>query len=164
MNIIHKLRSIFKKKCKALSLVEISISLVIIGLLAAGALQGWKFVESTKITNTVNQILQIQTSAQSYFSAHYKKPSAATFWQEVESFGGPKVNEKMLTAIGAEFKIENDKLELAPLNAAQALQIKNALDQNDKLNEGWIKIEGVVDKAGLELNSKEKKYKLIIDY
>ena len=43
-------------------------------------------------------------------------------------------------------------------------RLKNALDQNDKLNEGWIKIEGEVDKAGLELNSKEKKYKLIIDY
>lgn len=161
MNVLWKvIRSV---RVKALSLVEVSISLVIIGLLIAGALQGWKWVDSAKVTTTINQVLQIQAAAQAYKNTHGGLPEAQVFWQELQEFGGPTTrNGQAVSALGARFEYQqhDNNVQLSPLTAAQGLQIKNALDRRESLDQGWIRLSG--DRASLDMASKAKSQALLI--
>jgi hypothetical protein len=161
---LSKYIQILNKRCKAITLIEVSIGLVIIGLMTFAALKGWKWVESTRLNSTISQILQIQSAHQSFKQTTHKN---ITKWQDITPFGGPTPNEhdQVASSIGANFRIVNSNLILSPLNALQAYQIKNSLDQNPDLSKGWITVSDTSNnvKTTLDLNTTAKEYQLNIE-
>lgn len=137
-------------RVKAISLVEISISLLIIGLVLAGAYQGIKYLKTVQTGNTANQIVQIKVSLEAYKKAHAgKAPAADNFWKELEPFGGPNsADNKVKSDLGPTYQIEDNKIKLIPIDPPQASNIKNNLDLRDDESTGWLKHEN----GGLEMD------------
>ena len=71
-------------KSKGFSLVELSIVLIIIGLLVSGAVSGSKLIETTRINNIINQISEMRTSASNYLLVYNALPgdhsNATDYW------------------------------------------------------------------------------------
>lgn len=124
--------SFLRKKIKALSLIEVSIVLIIIGIITAGALQGWKYITGTKITATINQIIQIQSAAQLYKNNNHQLPTE-NFWKIIEDYGGPTITttdnqQTVHSAIGPAFeKQQNNTITLGPIKPQYAQQIKKSI-------------------------------------
>lgn len=116
-----------RKRLKALSIIEISIALIVIGLVTATAVQGWKWVESSRIAAMANQIVQLQAAVQNYKNAHGNLPVNETFWDNLQAYGGPNATSKLsgpLTRVddGVEFKAtETQRKQLENMIAGKVM-------------------------------------------
>lgn len=74
MKIINKIRNIFYKSCDGFSLIEISIVLLIIGIIAGSALKGRDIIESAQIRSLVGDIECINLAYTNYISTYGSLP------------------------------------------------------------------------------------------
>lgn len=141
------LKSVNQAKLKAITLIELSIGLIIMGLLLLGALQGWKWIESTRVSTTIQQIMQIQAAVTTYKQTYHKYPDDK-FFETIREFGGLKpadsTGDTALSAIGATFKgykKADATIELDGLKPLEVEHIKSKLDPTDNVSEGWLSVQ-----------------------
>ncbi|MAP25145.1 MAG: hypothetical protein CMM87_06415 [Rickettsiales bacterium] len=120
------------KKLSAFSLIEVSIALVIIGLMVGGALKGKQLIRSARLNNTVQQMQHLQSSMTSYFDANQTYPGGdltnqQQVWIDLANFEGTEKPEaeSPKAKVGGRVKLIRD------LDGLQGHWLKLA-DENDK--------------------------------
>ena len=117
-----------KKKVKAFSLLEIAISLAIIGFLTMGVVKGRQILFKSKIEKTMNQVSEIIIATDSFRSSYYQMPGdycgndlpclkkgdgngliesnieQEAFWEHL-SLSGMISAKKLIPAIGGDFSV-----------------------------------------------------------
>ena len=120
------------QKLPAFSLIEVSIALVIIGLMVGGALKGKQLIRSARLNNTVQQMQHLQSSITSYFDANHDYPGRDPIdqkqvWIDLANFEGTEKPEKdsPKAKVGGRVELVKDS------NGLQGYWLKLA-DENDK--------------------------------
>lgn len=67
------------KKLPAYSLIEISISLIVIGLILGGAIKGWELIERARVNALVEQVNAIRMSITSFYDKYNYLPGDFPF-------------------------------------------------------------------------------------
>lgn len=75
-----------KHYIKGFSLVEISIVLFIIGIIAGTMLKGKSIVDSVKLDSVVNDVRTIQIAYSNYINITSKKPDTKNFFKELKQY------------------------------------------------------------------------------
>lgn len=147
--LFNKFKKIAKLKLKAFSLLEIAISLMIIGVLTMAVIQGQFILRSARLDKTAMQIEAIQLNVE----------TARTNGIEINSIddliaSGLMSNKQIIPAIGGQFFIkkknhepEGDYILLASnaeqcfLNKKDAAALKYKIDGTNEFNIGSVHIK-----------------------
>lgn len=138
------------RKLEGYSLIEISIVLLIIGIITSAMLKGKDLIDSAKLDSVVNDVRSLQLAYTQYVQTFAEKPDNDLFKKlndagliDSESFKKPK--------IGGEYKIikqenNNVTLQITNLNKKQAQLLRtkamSAFDNNTAIE---IKNDNIVE-------------------
>jgi prepilin-type N-terminal cleavage/methylation domain-containing protein len=73
-----KYRGMTKTKLSAFSLIELSIVIIILGLLTAGVMGGANLIRSSKVTSLISDSNDFRTATNSYVLSYGKLPGDST--------------------------------------------------------------------------------------
>lgn len=168
---------LLKLKMQAFSLLEIAISLSVIGILVIGVMKGQDLLEQARIEKTRVQIEALILSVETFKNTYKDLPGSYNgpifqekgsgdgkieqkdlFWKHLHSAGLIPSSEAPICPAGGKFDIlnENGKNWLILSNGARngaispqvAGLLKSKIDENAKLDEGFIIIKDSEDKPG----------------
>lgn len=151
------------------SLIEISIAIIIIGIMISFSIKGYELVKYANISATVEQINQYKIAVRMYQDLNGSIPgkiddklNPQQFWKELADSKLAKVtsnNDKQPSSIGGVFSVEliNGELFLilSNINAKQAYYIDSKIDDGLP-NSGDITVDG---NGCVEKNSYNTNYK-----
>ncbi len=96
----------FSKPVKGFTLVELSIVIVIIGLIVAGVTAGQSLIKIAKLSKTVSQLTQFETAYRTFQLQYNAIPgdfiNASNFWTGVTSGNGNRVIDHVYGAAPSE--------------------------------------------------------------
>lgn len=152
--LMRNVRVAVEHKLRAISLIEVSFSLIIMGVLLTAALQGWKWMEKAKLHNVTQQIMQIKVANENMRTMNIYVNDTDKYFEILYKYGGPKNSEGIIkTGIGGGFvceRVSPAEMSLSALSENQANQIKQSVDPSE--DGGWVTIQQDLD----------EKYKLYI--
>ena len=182
----NDIRKLMQAKLDGFSLMEISIVLLIIGILAGGMLKGRDLIEVAQIRAVVNDFQNLQTAFESYINSYSALPgddaTASEKFQNASNGDGDgsiskddakKVFEHLFAAglietkeykipkIGGKYDIiaENNDIKLRLSNSGSSLlNKKQALAIIAKVNEMFGTTEGVIETEPKISSKSNQKY------
>jgi prepilin-type N-terminal cleavage/methylation domain-containing protein len=102
------LLSFFKKTVQGFSLIEVSLVLVIIGVLMGAALKGKTLLDSAKINSTSIEFLHLQSACQLYGKSSELLEDPHLVWEKLASVGLLPSADKPMSRLGGVFTIQNN--------------------------------------------------------
>lgn len=124
MEIKSKINS--KYYLKGFTLVEISIVLLIIGILTGAVLKGKNIIESVKLDSIVSDIREIQMAHSQYINTTARKPSTNTFFKDLKEYELIESDVFKAPRIGGKYSIVDD-------NNHQCLKLDNLTEKQIKV-------------------------------
>ena len=119
---------------KGFTLVEISIVLLIIGILTGAVLKGKSIIESVKLDSIVNDVREIQMAYSQYINTTSKKPSTGTLFKDLKEFELIDSETFKTPRIGGKYSVGMDKDNKHP-----CLKLDNLTEKQIKLLQTKLK-------------------------
>lgn len=92
---------------KGFSLIEISIVLFIIGIIASTMLKGKSIADSVKLDSVVNDVRTIQMAYSNYINITATKPNTENFFKQLKEYGLIEHENFKIPKIGGTYSIVN---------------------------------------------------------
>ncbi len=135
------------KKMEAMSLIEMSFVLIIMGVLLVMGMQGWTYVEQVRLHDVSQKILRLKVASEHAKGAHMTTESALSI---LESYGCPKAKDNKINmgSYGTLSCVSINPLtcSIENIKKAHAKKIINILNTDMQSEEDfWLKIEDSTD-------------------
>lgn len=144
-------------KHKGFSLVELSIVLIIIGLLVAGVTGGSKLIQSAKLNKVINEITQINTAYTTFYQTYDALPGditeAQSYWGSigVNNGDGDRKVESIIGTLGTAALGDESS------NAFHHLSLSGVLpgNYNVQIDQGTYTYESNLNSRAIIVNEKD---------
>jgi|GEM_PF-2401437 prepilin-type N-terminal cleavage/methylation domain-containing protein len=106
----------FPKKLPAFSLIEVSIALVVMGLIMGGALKGKQLLRTARLNHTVQQMQHLQSVIAEYHDAYQDYPGDQPLdqkkvWEDIYQYEGREVlkTDTPSAKVGGKIELVHDQ-------------------------------------------------------
>ena len=124
VNKVNKIENSNKYYLKGFTLIEISIVLLIIGILTGTMLKGKSIIESVRLDSVVNDVRTVQMAYSQYINITSNKPNTENFFKQLKSYELIESDNFKVPRIGGTYSIiDKDNHQYLQLNNLTEKQI-----------------------------------------